>query len=122
MELLIMCYACKTSSCSKVIGVIPYMPYSRQSKSRGRGRGGPLAGDLPRRCPPRLPSPTPNSHAYLTVSPSARRDVNNVVMETLIMAYACKTSTAKSVTGVIPYFPYSKQCREFFFPCVDPTL
>ena len=32
MELLIMCYACKTSSCNRVIGVIPYMPYSRQSK------------------------------------------------------------------------------------------
>ena len=32
MELLIMCYACKTSSCNKVIGVIPYMPYSRQSE------------------------------------------------------------------------------------------
>ena len=31
MELLIMCYACKTSSCNRVIGVIPYMPYSRQS-------------------------------------------------------------------------------------------
>ena len=32
MELLIMCYACKSSSCKRVIGVIPYMPYSRQSK------------------------------------------------------------------------------------------
>ena len=37
MELLIMCYACKTSSCKKVIGVIPYMPYSRQTKMRRRG-------------------------------------------------------------------------------------
>ncbi|CAB4066421.1 Ribose-phosphate pyrophosphokinase 3,Phosphoribosyl pyrophosphate synthase-associated protein 2,Ribose-phosphate pyrophosphokinase 4,Ribose-phosphate pyrophosphokinase 5,Ribose-phosphate pyrophosphokinase,Ribose-phosphate pyrophosphokinase 1,Phosphoribosyl pyrophosphate synthase-associated protein 1,Ribose-phosphate pyrophosphokinase 2,Ribose-phosphate pyrophosphokinase A [Lepeophtheirus salmonis] len=37
MELLIMCYACKTSSCNKVIGVIPYMPYSQQTKMRRRG-------------------------------------------------------------------------------------
>lgn len=26
------------------------------------------------------------------------------------MAYACKTSSAKSIVGVIPYLPYSKQC------------
>ena len=61
MELLIMCYACKTSSARKVIGewgllikahrprplytsfghihagVIPYLPYSKQSKMRKRG-------------------------------------------------------------------------------------
>lgn len=27
------------------------------------------------------------------------------------MVYACKTSCAKSITGVLPYFPYSKQCK-----------
>lgn len=32
-------------------------------------------------------------------------------MEMLIMVYACKTSCAKSITGVLPYFPYSKQCK-----------
>lgn len=32
-------------------------------------------------------------------------------MELLIMAYACKTSSAKSIVGVIPYLPYSKQCK-----------
>lgn len=37
MELLIMCYACKTSSARKVIGVIPYLPYSKQSKMIKRG-------------------------------------------------------------------------------------
>ena len=37
MELLIMCYACKTASCKKVIGVIPYLPYSKQTKMRRRG-------------------------------------------------------------------------------------
>lgn len=32
-------------------------------------------------------------------------------MELLIMAYALKTSCAKNIIGVIPYFPYSKQCK-----------
>ncbi|ETE73230.1 Phosphoribosyl pyrophosphate synthase-associated protein 1, partial [Ophiophagus hannah] len=39
------------------------------------------------------------------------RDVNTAVMELLIMAYALKTSCAKTITGVIPYFPYSKQSK-----------
>ncbi|CAG9865429.1 unnamed protein product [Phyllotreta striolata] len=39
------------------------------------------------------------------------KDVNNNIMELLIMAYACKTSSAKSIVGVIPYLPYSKQCK-----------
>ena len=26
------------------------------------------------------------------------------------MAYACKTSSARSIVGVLPYLPYSKQC------------
>ena len=34
MELLIMCYACKTSSCKNVIGVVPYIPYSKQTKMK----------------------------------------------------------------------------------------
>lgn len=37
MEMLIMCYACKTSAARKVIGVVPYLPYSKQSKMRKRG-------------------------------------------------------------------------------------
>ena len=37
MELLIMCYACKTSSCNNVIGVVPYIPYSMQTKMKRRG-------------------------------------------------------------------------------------
>jgi len=37
MELLIMCYACKTSSCKNVIGVLPYLPYCRHTKMRRRG-------------------------------------------------------------------------------------
>ena len=50
------------------------------------------------------------------------RDCNNTVMEMLIMAYACKTSTARRVVGVIPYLPYSQQCKMcamvFVFPLI----
>jgi len=37
MELLILCYACKTASARRIIGVIPYLPYCKQSKMRKRG-------------------------------------------------------------------------------------
>ncbi len=37
MELLIMCYACKTSCSRNIICVIPYLPYSKQSKMKKRG-------------------------------------------------------------------------------------
>ncbi|XP_065197331.1 phosphoribosyl pyrophosphate synthase-associated protein 1-like isoform X2 [Sycon ciliatum] len=37
MELLIMAYACKTACAEKIIAVIPYLPYSKQSKMRKRG-------------------------------------------------------------------------------------
>ena len=41
------------------------------------------------------------------------RDINNTVMEMLIMAYACKTSNAKKIVGVLPYMPYSRQCKRY---------
>ena len=37
MELLMLCYACKTSSCRRVIGVIPYLPYNKHTKMKSRG-------------------------------------------------------------------------------------
>ena len=37
MEMLIMAYAFKTSSARRVIGVVPYLPYSKQSTMRKRG-------------------------------------------------------------------------------------
>jgi ribose-phosphate pyrophosphokinase len=37
MELLIMSYACKTSCALKIIAVVPYLPYSKQSRLRKRG-------------------------------------------------------------------------------------
>lgn len=39
------------------------------------------------------------------------RDVNTAVMELLVMAHTLKTSSAQNIIGVIPYFPYSKQCK-----------
>lgn len=39
------------------------------------------------------------------------REVNNDIMELLIMAYACKTSSARNIIGVIPYLPYCKQSK-----------
>ncbi|XP_061426098.1 phosphoribosyl pyrophosphate synthase-associated protein 2 isoform X1 [Lethenteron reissneri] len=39
------------------------------------------------------------------------RDVNTAVMELLIMTYACKTSAARNIIGVVPYFPYSKHSK-----------
>lgn len=37
MEMLITCYAAKTSSAKQVIGVMPYLPYCKHSKMRKRG-------------------------------------------------------------------------------------
>ncbi|KAL5019222.1 hypothetical protein ScPMuIL_004944 [Solemya velum] len=39
------------------------------------------------------------------------KDVNNDIMELLVIAYACKTSSARNIVGVIPYMPYSKHCK-----------
>lgn len=36
MELLMYCYACKTSGANKIIGVIPCLPYALQCKMRKR--------------------------------------------------------------------------------------
>lgn len=38
------------------------------------------------------------------------------------MAYACKTSSAKSIVGVIPYLPYSKQCKMRKRGCIVSKL
>lgn len=38
------------------------------------------------------------------------------------MAYACKTSSARSIVGVIPYLPYSKQCKMRKRGCIVTKL
>lgn len=50
------------------------------------------------------------------------KDVNNNIMELLIMAYACKTSSARSIVGVIPYLPYSKQSKMRKRGCIVSKL
>ena len=45
MELLILCYACKTASARRIIGVIPYLPYCKQSKVRLNASVG-FSGDV----------------------------------------------------------------------------
>ncbi|KAF5293619.1 hypothetical protein FQA39_LY03104 [Lamprigera yunnana] len=50
------------------------------------------------------------------------KDVNNNIMELLIMAYACKTSSANSIVAVIPYLPYSKQCKMRKRGCIVSKL
>ncbi|XP_029214371.1 phosphoribosyl pyrophosphate synthase-associated protein 2-like isoform X1 [Acropora muricata] len=37
--------------------------------------------------------------------------VNDALMELFILAYACKTSCARRIIGVLPYLPYSKQSK-----------
>ena len=36
-EMQLIAYACKTAAAHSIIGVMPYLPYSRQSKMRKRG-------------------------------------------------------------------------------------
>ncbi|PAV73871.1 hypothetical protein WR25_16060 [Diploscapter pachys] len=48
---------------------------------------------------------------HVFIMQSGSKNVNNDVMEMLILIYACKTSMAKTITVIMPYLPYSKQCR-----------
>ena len=50
------------------------------------------------------------------------RDVNDHIMELLIMAYACKTSSARNIVGVIPYMPYCKQSKMRKRGCIVSKL
>lgn len=50
---------------------------------------------------------------HVFILQTANKNVNNNIMELLILIYACKTSMSKSITVVLPYMPYSKQCRMF---------
>uniref|UniRef100_A0AC35U9W1 Pribosyltran_N domain-containing protein n=1 Tax=Rhabditophanes sp. KR3021 TaxID=114890 RepID=A0AC35U9W1_9BILA len=50
---------------------------------------------------------------HVFIIQSADKNVNNNIMELLIMIYACKTSSSKTITVVFPYLPYSQQCRMY---------
>ncbi|KAF2837249.1 phosphoribosyl pyrophosphokinase [Patellaria atrata CBS 101060] len=43
---------------------------------------------------------------------SGSEKINDNVMELLIMINACKGASAKSITAVMPYFPYSRQSKK----------
>ncbi|KAF2017993.1 phosphoribosyl pyrophosphokinase [Aaosphaeria arxii CBS 175.79] len=43
---------------------------------------------------------------------SGSEKINDAVMELLIMVSACKGGSAKSITAVMPYFPYSRQSKK----------
>lgn len=61
-----------------------------------------------------------NRHVFILQT--GTKDVNNHIMELLIMIYACKTSSSKSITVVMPYLPYSKQCRMRKRSCITAKL
>jgi ribose-phosphate pyrophosphokinase len=51
-----------------------------------------------------------NDDVFIVQSGSSR--INDSVMEMLIMINACKGGSAKSITAVLPYFPYSRQSKK----------
>ncbi|GIJ91329.1 hypothetical protein Asppvi_010294 [Aspergillus pseudoviridinutans] len=51
-----------------------------------------------------------NQDVYIVQSGSQK--INDSVMELLIMISACKGGSAKSITAVMPYFPYSRQSKK----------
>ncbi|KAI9715033.1 MAG: hypothetical protein M1828_001069 [Chrysothrix sp. TS-e1954] len=57
-----------------------------------------------------LKTSTRDQNVFIVQSGSNK--INDAVMELLIMISACKSGSAKSVTAVIPYFPYSRQSKK----------
>eukprot|EP00116_Pleurobrachia_bachei_P002220 sb/3462482/ len=53
---------------------------------------------------------------------SGSKRVNNDVFEMLNLVYACKTSCARRVIAVVPYLPYSQQCRMRRRACITSKL
>jgi ribose-phosphate pyrophosphokinase len=51
-----------------------------------------------------------NEDVFIVQSGSSH--INDSVMEMLIMINACKGGSAKSITAVLPYFPYSRQSKK----------
>ncbi|KAL1972714.1 hypothetical protein VTN31DRAFT_7128 [Thermomyces dupontii] len=51
-----------------------------------------------------------NQDVYIVQSGSKK--INDSLMELLIMISACKGGSAKSITAVMPYFPYSRQSKK----------
>lgn len=49
-----------------------------------------------------------NADVYIIQS-FHHKNVNDMLMEMLVLIHACKIASARKVTAVLPYFPYSKQ-------------
>jgi ribose-phosphate pyrophosphokinase len=65
----------------------------------------------------------PNHEKHIDITTSVRNEdvfivqsgsdnVNDHFMELLILVNACKLASAKRITAVLPYFPYSKQSKK----------
>ncbi|CAF0930249.1 unnamed protein product [Adineta ricciae] len=56
------------------------------------------------------------------IQTGSTKDPNDNLMELMIMSYACKTSCAKNIIGVLPYLPYSKQSKQKKRGCIAMKL
>ncbi|CAF2672472.1 unnamed protein product [Rotaria sp. Silwood2] len=56
------------------------------------------------------------------IQTGSTKDPNDNLMELMIMSYACKTSCARNIIGVLPYLPYSKQSKQKKRGCITMKL
>jgi phosphoribosylpyrophosphate synthetase len=56
------------------------------------------------------------------IQTGSTKDPNDNLMELMIMSYACKTSCARNIIGVLPYLPYSKQSKQKKRGCIVMKL
>ncbi|CAF1081688.1 unnamed protein product [Rotaria sp. Silwood1] len=56
------------------------------------------------------------------IQTGSTKDPNDDLMELMIMSYACKTSCARNIIGVLPYLPYSKQSKQKKRGCIAMKL
>ncbi|CAF1087660.1 unnamed protein product [Rotaria sordida] len=56
------------------------------------------------------------------IQTGSTKDPNDNLMELMIMSYACKTSCARNIIGVLPYLPYSKQSKQNKRGCITMKL
>jgi len=52
------------------------------------------------------------SDIYIVQSCHGHENINDQLMELIVMIHACKIASAKRVTAVIPYYPYSRQDKK----------
>ena len=62
------------------------------------------------------------SKEVFIISSGGSSDINNIIMELLIVIYACKTNSARKIVAVLPYLPYSRQCKMRKRGCITAKL